>query len=451
MDIRQAGFWPDIADIFLRQIHDTRSADEPGTSNRLCRYHQFTDRLEISARRAKRQGKYVGLILLHFAAAKERLDVGRSGRQLELLLCRVSSCLRSSDSVCDLGGSRFAILLDDIKEPSVLPMVIEKLDATLMGRFKAGSQASGFRLNFAASLFPKEDIPVAQIWRDTAAALERAITAGAGGYSISPMATGQDAMERFELSKDLYKAYRNNEFEISYQPIMDFAENRMCAFEGLLRWRHPVRGSLAPDVFLPLLEESGLIVPVGERLLKQACLLASGLINEQRENLRVCINVSARQLTDGGFLLSVFDALYEAGLDPSLLQLEFSETVLIQNREVLQRVLPELKNAGVQLAIDRFGTGDAPLTELVRMPVNLIKLDPSLVNRIVEDPVSQVIATGTLALARVAQMSVAAVGVEQGVQVSVLERMGCCEAQGRYFSRPLSALEITAAFERVND
>jgi len=444
MDIRQAGFWPDIESIFPRRVIDDRSVGDSESGSRLCKYRQFIDRLETSVRRARRHGKYALLIMFQFAITKNQHKESHAGPQFELLISRVSSCLRSSDSLCDLGESRFAILLDDLKEPSAVPMVIEKLNTTLTGPFKADSRTSWVQPNFGASLFPMENISAGQIWLDTEAALERAIAAGAGDYSISPIVTGQDAMERFELSKDLYKAYRNNEFEISYQPIIDFAESRVCALEGLLRWWHPVRGCLSPRTFLPLLEESGLIVPVGEKLLKQACHMASGLLSEGRDPLRVCINISARQLTDSGFLLSVLDALYEAGLEPSLLQLEFSEPVLSCNREELKRVFPELRNAGVRLAIDHFGTGDAPLAELVRLPVNLIKLDHSLVSRVVEDPVSQAIASGTMALAEIAGMAVAAVGVEKQLQGSTLKKMGCCEAQGNYYSHPLSVSEICA-------
>lgn len=435
MDIKETDFWPEIAALFPQRRPAEHPAGRCGRDGRLCRYPQFIDRLETSARRAVRNRKHALLILLQFAD---------SIKQVELLVCRIGSCLRSSDSLCDLGGSRFAILLDDVSEPAAVPMVIEKLNTTLMGPIKAGRRIRWLRPNLGASLFPVDGISLNQVWLDTEAALEQAVAAGVGDSRISPMVRGQAAMERFELSKDIYKAYRNNQFEINYQPIIGLAENRICAFEGLLRWRHPERGYLSPETFLPLLEESGLIIPVGEKLLKQACQMAQGLLDEGHEPLRVCINISARQITDGGFLLSVLDALYEAGLESSLLQLEFPEPVLSRDGETLRRVLPELKNAGVRLAIDHFGTGEAALTELISLPINLIKLDRSLVSRLVEDPVPQAIVSGTLALARAAGMAVAAVGVEQPFEGRVLEKMGCCEGQGHYYSSPLSAPEISA-------
>lgn len=248
-------------------------------------------------------------------------------------------------------------------------------------------------------------------------------------------------MERFELSKDLYRAHRNNEFEVAYQPVVDLADQRIHAVEVFLRWQHPVRGTLAPALFLPMLEDTGLIVPVGEQVLARTCQFLADM-PEGCENFRACINISSRQLEDSGFVLSVLDALYDADLEPTCLQLEFNEDVMVRHTRLLQRILPELHTLGVQLALDHFGTGDAPLSELARLPIDLIKLDRSLVEHIVDDTVSQAIATGTLALASAAGMQVSAVGVEQRLQTSMLERLGCCEAQGGYYSPPLSDAEL---------
>jgi EAL domain-containing protein (putative c-di-GMP-specific phosphodiesterase class I) len=442
MDIRHTEFWQSIQSIFPKIDTDERQA--PGCGNgRLCSRVQFLDRLDTSARRARRNKEYVVLILVQFVTGEECLG-DSAAESAELLICRVSSCIRASDSLCDLGGARFAILMDDVREPSAVPMVIEKLNATLTGAFRAASRVRWPRPNLGASLFRAGDMPVSQLWLQTEAALERAIAAGPGGYSISPLVTGRTAMERFELSRDLYKAYRNNEFETVYQPIFDNADKCVHAFEVLLRWRHPVRGCLYPDSFLSLLEESGLIVPVGEWLLHQACGMAKKLLEGGHGAIRVCVNVSSRQLEDRGFLLAVLDALYDTGLEPHRLQLEFSERLLSRDTGLLQLMLPELKNAGVKLAIDHFGAGAAPLAELVRLPINLIKLDRSLVTGVADDAVSQTIAAGTLAVAKATGMLVAAVGVEQQLQASILEKMGCCEAQGRYYSHPVPVGEVSA-------
>jgi len=444
MEIRRTAFWHDISDIFEGANPLNRCEEDNTEGGRLCGYSQFWDRLGTSARRARRNEEHALLVLLQFTPNVEWLGEAVGGNSAELLTCRVSSCIRSSDSLCNLGQARFAVLLDDIRDPSAVPMVIEKLNATLRGPFRPGSRAPWAQVNLGASLFPVGDIPVSEIWLQAEAALEEAMATGPGGYTISPMASGLAAMERFELSRDLHKAYRNHEFDIVYQPIFDTTDGRIRAVEALLRWQHPKRGCLYPATFLPLLEESGLIVPVGERLLMMVCQTARELMAETCVRTRICVNVSFRQLADRGFLLCVLDALYDAGLPPEMLQLEFAESVLTEDPEMVRRVLSELKNTGVKLAVDHFGVGKVPLAELVPLPVDLIKLDHSLVSRLEDDSVGQAIAAGTLALAGAAGMAVAAVGVEDRAQTVILEKLGCCEVQGTYYSRPVAPAQVHA-------
>lgn len=413
-------------------------------SGLVCSSARFIDRLETSIRRSRRSKEHTLLILVQLGQAGDWPTECGNRAVIDLMTCRLRNCVRSSDSLCDLGGFRFAILLDDIREPSVVPMVLEKLNATLTGAFNMDTEVCRPPVNLGASLLPVGDMPVNHIWSRTEVALEQAVAAGPGRYSISSMVTGRAAMEEFELNKDLYTAYRNNEFEAVYQPVINTTDKRAHACEVLLRWRHPRLGCLYPDSFLPLLEESGLIVPVGEWLLNKACHTARKLLDDGHAALRVCVNISSRQLADRGFLLSVLDALYDSGLDPHALQLEFSEQVLIEDTELVQRVLPELSTVGVGLAVDHFGAGETPLAELVRLPINLVKLDCALVSCLPDDAVSRAIAVGTIALATATDMDVAAVGVEQQRQASVLEQIGCCEAQGGFYFKPVSGDEISA-------
>jgi EAL domain-containing protein (putative c-di-GMP-specific phosphodiesterase class I)/GGDEF domain-containing protein len=438
---RDADFWRTIEQIFPPENERKSLHGFPGRGRRLSSYAHFMDRLALSAQRAQRHKHYVLLILLQLNPNKDRFVETLSDAH-ELLIYRVSSCLRSEDSVCSLGGGRFALLLEHISEPAVVPLVLEKLFSTLSGPAAAGKDARWAEANVGASLFPVDGLAYERIWASAETALDQALKSEAGAYRIAPMVTGQAAMDRFELSKDLYKAHRNNEFETVYQPIMDLGQKRIRAVESLMRWQHPARGILGPESFLPLLEESGVIVPVGERVLKDTCTMLRGLLDEGCPPLRACVNISARQLADSGFVLSVLDALYDADLDPGLLQLEFSESVLANRPELMQRVLPELQNAGVRLALDQFGTGEAPLAELVRLPIDLIKIDRTLIENLLDDAVSQAITSGTLALANAAGMRVAAVGVEQRQQTGLLEKLGCSEAQGCIYSSPLSGSEL---------
>jgi EAL domain-containing protein (putative c-di-GMP-specific phosphodiesterase class I)/GGDEF domain-containing protein len=446
MDFRQTAFWQGIQEIFPQQPAAVNMAQEAEKGSRLCSCVQFMDRLDTAARRARRNRKYAVLMLLQFTQETNRLGENGNGETGELLVYRVSSCLRASDSVCCVGGARFAILLEDLRETSALPMIIEKLNSTLAGRFRTKhAMFPRCRHNLGASVFPVEGMPPGQVWLDTEAALEQAMADGPGRYLISPMVTGQTAMD--DLSRELYKAYRNDEFEVVYQPVVDLDDRRILAVEGLMRWRHPVRGCLYPETFLPLLEESGLIVPVGEKLLSLLCKTGRTLISPRHASIRICINVSFRQLADRGFLLSVFDALYETRLPPQSLQLEFRESALTRDTGLAQRILPELNNAGVKLAVDSFGTGDTPLAELVRLPISLIKLDHALVSRLPDDMMVQTLVSGVGALARATGKALAAVGVEQPGQGRVLRKLMCREAQGSYYFRPLPGSELPALLD----
>lgn len=432
MNIRDAGFWRDIEQLFSNVHWAEADPVRSGVGQCLCTPEQLLSRLRVSRHRAERNNSYVLLVLIQPA----QVD-----RQRAVQINRLSACLRASDSLCELDTGKLALLMDDVRDTAIIPLIVERLIATFAG-VTAGSRAARYsRPYVGATVFPVDGLSDEEIFTSSEAALAKASAMEPGAYSLSPMVTGRAAMERFELSKDLYKAHRNSEFEVVYQPIVDLIDQRIHAVEVFLRWQHPAHGSLAPELFLPMLEESGLIVPVGEQVLTKACQFLAGM-PESCDGFRACINISPRQLEDSGFMLSVLDALYDADLAPARLQLEFQESIMASRTRLVQRILPELHNVGVQLALDHFGTGDAPLAELARLPIDLIKLDHSLVEHIADDAVSQAITTGTLALASAAGMQVAAVGVEQRLQAGMLERLGCREAQGRYYSHPLSSAEF---------
>ena len=402
-----------------------------GAGQCLCTPEQLLSRLRVSRYRAERNNSYSLLVLIQ--------PVNADGQVVQLN--RLCACFRGSDSLCDLETGQLALLMDDVRDTAIIPLIIERLLAMYPG-FKTGSRRRRYLRPFVGvTVFPVDGLSEEEIFASSEAALARAVELGPGAYSLSPVSAGRAAMQRFELNKDLYKAYRNDEFEVVFQPVINLKSQRVHAVEALLRWQHPVHGSLEPDLFLPMLEESGLIVPVGERLLAQTCEFLAGL-PENGKAFRACINISARQLEDSGFMLSVLDALYDADLAPADLQLEFHESILANKIRLAKRILPELHSVGVKLALDHFGTGDAPLAELARLPFDLIKLDRSLVESIVGDPVSQAIASSTLALASAAGMQVAAVGVEKMQQASLLQQLGFREAQGHYFYQPLSSAEL---------
>ncbi len=216
-------------------------------------------------------------------------------------------------------------------------------------------------------------------------------------------------------------------------------DRKIVGFEALLRWQHEKYGALHPSEFLGLLEDSGLIVPVGERVLHDACQFVREMQDSGHTGVRVCVNISGRQLEDGGFILATLDAIYDANIAPSSLQLELSEQVLKDHACTLSRLFPEIRHTGVSVAIDHFGVTELPLEDLLRLPVSLLKVDRSLVTGVTDDAIAQGIVSGAMAFARSAGIDVAAVGVEMNAQLDVLGSMGVKEAQGKLFAPPRPA------------
>ena len=443
MNIRDAGCWIEIERLFNTESPIYSENSVKNECSKFCGYTIFSDRFRQALHRARRENKHILLILLQLieiGGNSPCREVG--GRTLDLAVCRVGSCLRSNDSLCDLGAGRVAILMEDLGETSYAPLVIEKIHSMLINPLKVGSAATHMQPFSGATLFPEDAGDIKQLWCYAESALEQAMQSEPGSFCFSPMATGHTAMERFELTKDLYRAFRNQEFHTVYQPVIDLGGNQVKAVEVFLRWQHPQRGLLYPVAFLRLLEESGLIVPVGEQVLKDACQFLKKLRVEGYPTVRLCINISGRQMADPGFFLAVLDALYEANLYPGLLQLELSEEVMANHSKVARRIMPELQNAGVKVAVDQFGGSESSLAEMIRLPITLIKIDRSLIDRLMEDSISRAITSGAFALARSTGIDVAAVGVEQASQMRILGKMGCKEIQGNYFSQPLPANEI---------
>ncbi len=444
MDFRHISLWQGIDAVQPHSATPENKESSAESRGSLCSLPQFRDRLDIAMRRSARMHKYAVFILLEFA--QEHLRLGGDGEEEQeggLLIYRLRSCIRSSDSLCRLGEGRFALLLEDVKEPTAVPLMIEKIESTLVGPLHAqADDRQTLRPNVAASLLLGKARSVARVWLETEAALEMAVIDGPGRYRILPRELGREALLRFDLGRDMHRAYRNKEFDLSYQPVVGLSERRPRAIEGLLRWQHPQRGCLYPGVFLPMLEESGLIVPIGEQLLLQACRSGRRLIGGGLGPVRLGVNISFRQLTDPGFMLCVLDALYDSGLAAESLQLEFSESVLTRDLHLVRPLLAELDQIGIALAVDQFGSAGMPLSVLAELPLSAIKFSPAVVRRLPSDPVAHALVSGAIAFARATGKRVTAVGVEQSAEECLLAELGCDEAQGGYYFPPQSGASL---------
>lgn len=352
------------------------------------------------------------------------------------------SSLRSSDSVWIWGEGRLAVLVDGLRDSSDGPLVAGKIHDILRNPY-AGQLGSGFVQAWSGASVFRLDANASEYWWCLARSeLRRALQASAGTCCFCGLVNGRTLMAQVDLIKEAYQAYRNQQFSIAYQPIFGMQAERITGVEALLRWQHPQQGLLDPRTVIASLEESGLIVPLGEWILNEACQVARKLSQKTSSPMRVCVNVSARQLADPGFLLTVLDAVYDADIEADRLQLECPAEVIERHSRSLRTTLLELAHAGVRIAVDQFGGGKTVLTALLDLPVTLIKIDRALVGGVADNAVSRAIASSTLAMANAAGMSVAAVGVEDQVQMRVLRQMGCSEAQGYVLSRPRAAADL---------
>lgn len=428
MDIREASFWKDIEPIFTDRM----------TATSCCDYSILMDRCEQGLRRAERSGAGVILFVMRFRQKGKDLRKNHD-RVVELACQRVRSCLRSCDSVCRLDDGRLAILSEDVTEPGLGALMVEKFHAAISPAIRIGQTRIELALCVGIATSPRDPGDAMQLWRLADQRARQAYENSMDAVTAPGIVAGDSEMEHYKVIRELHQAYRNGEFVVVYQPVYNMESRKLTGMEALLRWQRDDRHVFYPTEFLGLLEDSGLIVPIGESLLHEACQFGARLRKTGQSDVRICVNVSGRQLEDGGFVLSVLDAVYDADISPSLLQLEFSEQVLKEHAGSLSRLLPELRNAGVSIAIDHFGITELSLADLVRLPVSLIKMDQTLIGGVMDDAVAQAILSGSLAFARGAGIDVAAVGVEARDQLGALDSMGFKEAQGSVFASPASA------------
>jgi len=289
---------------------------------------------------------------------------------------------------------------------------------------------------------PGDGVSPEQIIRNADLALYRAKGDGRGTLRFFEPEMDAQMQEQRALECDLRKALLAGEFELYYQPVVDLASSEISGFEALIRWHHPTRGMVAPDMFIPLAEEIGLIVPLGEWAIRQACATAA----QWPENLRIAVNLSPAQFRSPGLLQAIVGALAAAGMAANRLELEITETILLQDNEATLTLLYQLRELGVRIAMDDFGTGYSSLSYLQSFPFDKIKIDRSFVRDIAESPGSLNIVRAVAALANGLGMAATAEGVETQAQLDTIKSEGCTEMQGFLFSRPLPAAEIERLF-----
>lgn len=410
----------------------------------------FLDRLSHALARSGRSKDEVAVLFIdldNFKVVNDSLGHETGDQLLVEVAGRLSDCLRPADTAARLGGDEFVILLEDIAGLGEAKAVADRMTRVLEAPFLSGESSEGVFVTASFGIACSGDgdpIDVAGteqagiLLRNADLAMYRAKDGGKNSYEVFKPSMSTHAHERLELETDLRKALERDEFVLHYQPEVSVRTGRISGMEALLRWEHPIRGLMSPMEFVPLAEETGLIVPIGLRVLEEACLRMREWQTKASEGypLKMGVNLSTRQFQRPDLVEEVSRILRETGLSPECLVLEITETVMMGDAPLTSAALDKLKSLGVRIAVDDFGTGYSSLSYLKRFPVDYLKIDRSFVQRIADDVEDRGIVSATIALAHTLSLEAVAEGVETQEQLAELGKLGCDLAQGYYFSKP---------------
>ncbi|MBI5918209.1 MAG: EAL domain-containing protein [Nitrosomonadales bacterium] len=421
--------------------HDTLT----GLPNRLL----LRDRFAQAASQADRDHSGVAVLFLdldNFKQVNDTLGHNYGDKLLVSVVERLRGCLRDSDTISRQGGDEFVVLLPHSHNLVGIGGVARNIVEVFAESFEIDGYQINTSFSIGISLYPDDGREFDTLLKKADTALYQAKDSGRDTYHFFSEKMNIDAQEQLHLQGQLRNAVRSQEFRLYYQPQIDILSGYIVGAEALVRWQHPELGLVPPGKFIPLAERSGLIIPIGEWVLNEACRQAQRW-REQGHLLVMAVNLSALQFKRGNLLETVDKALKESGLSAGQLELELTESILLQDVDVALRTLRSLKEMGVKLSIDDFGTGYSSLSYLKRLAVDKLKVDQSFVRDMASDPDSAAIVRAVIQLGHTLQLTVIAEGVEDDAQLAFLRNYGCDEAQGYLFSRPVPAGEFIGLIE----
>lgn len=401
----------------------------------------FMDRLSQAMLRCQRDAACFALLFIdldRFKVINDTLGHSIGDRVLEKVAERLRAAVREEDTVARLGGDEFIVILEGIGAPADSLRVAEAIIAAFAPPFDIEDRVLYLGVSIGISTYPDDGEDAESLVKRADIAMFHAKASGrSASVTFSHVMEGR-MLEDLSMETSLRSALGNDEFEILYQPVVDPATRRTVALEALLRWHSPQHGEVPPSRFIPMLEETGLIVPVGKWVLARACARVSGMTSPSLADVVLAVNLSGRQFRDGNLLGDVAAILRSSGLAPERLELEITESILVEDASAAGKTLDALNALGIRLAIDDFGTGYSSLSYLRRFPINTLKIDRSFVSELESSTDAVVIVRAIINLAHNLGMDVVGEGVETAGQLALLSEMGCARVQGYWFSRPVA-------------
>ena len=414
-------------------LHDALT----GLANRTL----LNERLQQALTRVARNAEIVAVLLLdldHFKKVNDSLGHPAGDKLLKMVGERLRGLVRETDTIARLGGDEFAIVQVAIAQPCDATALARRIIEAITEPYDIEGHQVTIGTSVGIAIGPANGSTTEQLMQNADLALYRAKRDGRGTFRLFEEQMDAEMQRRCVMERELRQALVEGQFELHYQPQVNLAHNQVCGFEALLRWRHPAKGMVAPDEFIPLAEKSGFIVPLGEWVMRQACATAASW----PDDLRIAVNVSPKQLGNPALVQVIASALGASGLSPRRLEVEITESALLTDNEEILATLASLRKLGVRIAVDDFGIGFSSLNHLRRFRFDKVKIDRSLVESFAEGGNALDVVRAVALLAKGLGIETTAEGVETQAQLEGVKAEGCTEMQGFHFSRPLPASQI---------
>jgi diguanylate cyclase (GGDEF)-like protein/PAS domain S-box-containing protein len=430
----------------LQIIHNAQHDFLTGLPNRALLNDRVNQAIGLSTRHGTK-GAVLFLDLDGFKHINDSLGHPAGDKLLQSIAGRLVDCLRGSDTVSRQGGDEFVVLLSEVEHAEDAAILARRILQAVSEAHLIDKHDLHITTSIGLSVYPDDGLDAETIIKNADTAMYQAKENGRHGYQFFEPAMNVRAVERQSIEESLRRALERREFQLHYQPKVDLRTGKITGAEALVRWNHPLRGSVPPSQFIPVAEDCGLILPIGNWVLREACRQTRAWLDAGLELTTMAVNISAVELRNERFVDVVLGVLDDTGLDPCRLELELTESVLMKHVESTELILNRLRARGVQLAVDDFGTGYSSLSYLRKFSIDTLKIDQSFVRQITTGPEETTIVAAVISMGRSLKLRVVAEGVETEAELAFLRAQQCDEAQGYYFSRPVTPEQFEKLFQ----